>query len=195
MKPHAKSQNSLQLSSAHGHFITDWADLICRTKKPAAICAQLHPQARAKSRVHGHSIKGGLLLHLKDSCSSSGCTLIGAPAINGLDLQYCQPLLNQLDPVHIQFSGNSTHRQYRGAIVTSYTSHPMFTRMCFMFKEGYLCNGAFCSMATTGSCLVSCCCWQFTQGGLQLATHHCIWSSKTSQLSFTLPLGMSVNLD
>ena len=41
------------------------ADLICRTRKPAAICTQLHPRARAKSRVQGHSIKGGLLSHLK----------------------------------------------------------------------------------------------------------------------------------
>ena len=38
---------------------------MCRTRKPAAIRAQLHPQARARSRVQGHSIKGCLPLHLK----------------------------------------------------------------------------------------------------------------------------------
>ena len=65
MRPHAKSQNPVQLCSAHGDFPVDWADLICRMRKPAAICAQLHPRARARSRVQGHSIKGGLLSHLK----------------------------------------------------------------------------------------------------------------------------------
>ena len=53
------------LCSAHGDFPVDWADLMCRTRKPAAIHAQIHPQARARSRVQGHSIKGCLLLHLK----------------------------------------------------------------------------------------------------------------------------------
>ena len=42
MRPHAKSQNPLQLCSAHGDFPVDWADLMCRTRKPAAIRAQLH---------------------------------------------------------------------------------------------------------------------------------------------------------
>ena len=51
MKPHAKSQNPLQLCSAHGHLPVDWADRMCRTRKPAAIRAQLHPRARARSRV------------------------------------------------------------------------------------------------------------------------------------------------
>ena len=65
MRPHAKSQNPLQLCSAHGDFPVDRAYLMCRTRKPAAIRAQLHPRARARSRVQGHSIKGCLLLHLK----------------------------------------------------------------------------------------------------------------------------------
>ena len=65
MRPHAKSQNPLQLCSAHGDFPVDWADLMCMTRKPAAIRAQLHPQARARFRVQGHSIKGCLPLHLK----------------------------------------------------------------------------------------------------------------------------------
>ena len=65
MRPHAKSQNPLQLCSAHGDFPVDWADLMCRTRKPAAIRAQLHPRAMARSRVQGHSIKGCLPLHLK----------------------------------------------------------------------------------------------------------------------------------
>ena len=51
MRPHAKSQNPLQLCSAHGDFPVDWADLMCRTRKSAAIRAQLHPRARARSRV------------------------------------------------------------------------------------------------------------------------------------------------
>ena len=42
MRPHAKSQNPLQLCSAHVDFPVDWADLMCRTRKPAAIRAQLH---------------------------------------------------------------------------------------------------------------------------------------------------------
>ena len=65
MRPHAKSQNPLQLCSAHGSFPVDWTDLMCRTRKPAAVRAQLHPRARAKSRAQGHSTKGCLLLHLK----------------------------------------------------------------------------------------------------------------------------------
>ena len=65
MRTHAKSQNPLQLCSAHGDFPVDWADLMCRTGKPAAIRAQLQPRARARSRIQGHSIKGCLLLHLK----------------------------------------------------------------------------------------------------------------------------------
>ena len=65
MRPHAKSQNPLQLCSAHGEFPVDWADLMRRTRKPATIRAQLHPRARARSRVQGHSIKGCLPLHLK----------------------------------------------------------------------------------------------------------------------------------
>ena len=64
MRPHAKSQNSLQLCSTHGNF-PDWADQTGRTSKPAAICAQLHPWARARPQVQGYSVKGGLLLHLK----------------------------------------------------------------------------------------------------------------------------------
>ena len=64
MRPHAKSQNPLQLCSAHGDFPVDWADLICRTRKPAAIRAQLYPWARARFRVQGHSIKGCLPLHV-----------------------------------------------------------------------------------------------------------------------------------
>ena len=46
MRPHAKSQNPLQLCSAHGDFPVDWADLMCRTRKPAAIRAQLHPHGK-----------------------------------------------------------------------------------------------------------------------------------------------------
>ena len=65
MRPHAKPQNPLQLCCAHGDFPLDWAGLICRTRKPAAIRAQLHHRARARSRVQGHSIKGCLPLHLK----------------------------------------------------------------------------------------------------------------------------------
>ena len=44
MRPHAKPQNPLQLCSAHGDFPVDWADLMCRTRKPTAIRAQLHPR-------------------------------------------------------------------------------------------------------------------------------------------------------
>ena len=65
MRPHAKSQNPPQLCSAHGDYPIDWADLMCRTRKLAAIPAQLHRRARARSRVQGHSIKGCLLMHLK----------------------------------------------------------------------------------------------------------------------------------
>ena len=65
MRPRAKSPSPLQLCSTHGDFPVHWADLMCMTRKPAAICAQLHPRARARSRVQGHSIKGSRLLHLK----------------------------------------------------------------------------------------------------------------------------------
>ena len=65
IRPHAKSQNPLQRCSAPGDFPVDWANLIRRTRKSAAIRAQLHPRARARSRNQGHSIKGRLLLHLK----------------------------------------------------------------------------------------------------------------------------------
>ena len=65
MRPHAKPQNPLQLGSAHEDFPVDWADLICKTRLPPAICAQLHPQATERCRVQGHRIKGGLLSYLK----------------------------------------------------------------------------------------------------------------------------------
>ena len=51
MRPHAKFQNPLQLCSAPGDFPVDRADLMCRTRKPAAIRAQLHPRARARSQA------------------------------------------------------------------------------------------------------------------------------------------------
>ena len=65
MRPLARSQKFLQLCSAPGAFPVDWADLICRTRKPAAICAQHHQWAKARPRVQRYSIKGGLLLHLR----------------------------------------------------------------------------------------------------------------------------------
>ena len=58
MRPRAKPQNPLQFCSAHGVFPVCWADLIFRTETPTAIHVQLHPQRRARSRLHGFSIKG-----------------------------------------------------------------------------------------------------------------------------------------
>ena len=67
-KQSAKHQTSLQLCGADGapgDFQIIWADLICRRRKTATICAQLHPWTRARPRVQGYSVQGDLLLHLK----------------------------------------------------------------------------------------------------------------------------------
>ena len=57
---HAESHSFL--GSAHGDIPVVRANL---TAKQATICAQLHPQTRARPRVQGYSVKDGLLLHSK----------------------------------------------------------------------------------------------------------------------------------
>ena len=57
--------NSLQPCSAHGHLPINRADLICRARKPAAICAYTHPSIRARPTVYGYSQRWLIIIIMK----------------------------------------------------------------------------------------------------------------------------------